>query len=470
MASPTPATHSERQKMAIVGLVIGLVVATALIALEIGQTGNGVSVSGLMDAHADNAALWLTDLFPILLGALGWYMTPTATSAGSAPRPSDHDNAENIRKITAARDKAIEASSSKSLFLASMSHELRTPLNAIIGYSEMMREDLEDEVELDATDLVRVSTAARHLLELINNILDLSKIEVGKMSIVLEPISMTSLILEVETTVSPLSTRRNNIFELDIDPSVKIIRGDHMRVRQILINLLGNSFKFTENGTVTLRVFLEAADGFDWVLLRVEDTGIGMNPEQVKRLFKEYTQANSNIKREYGGTGLGLAISERLAELMGGRIEVSSTLGKGSQFTLRLPMPDTLKDGRPIDSEPAEGCVLIIDDDPVIANVERLLKREGFSILSAKSRDEAFAMASERMVHTILLDIALDSGGGWEVLEELAVHDATQGIPVVVASVEDVAERAHALGAAAFLPKPLSNAEVVSAMRRYRAS
>ncbi len=471
MAAPPPTTSTERRTAAGLGMGIGLVVAVALIGLEVRQGGIGWSLEALVTAHTSNAALWLTDLLPVLLGVLAWHVVPAPQAAPAAiARLPDDDHAETIAKLAAARDKAVEASNSKSLFLASMSHELRTPLNAIIGYSEMMREDLADEVELDASDLIRVSTAARHLLELINNILDLSKIEVGKMSILLEPIEVRALVTEVETTIRPLAEKRRNTFVLDVEPSIVRIRGDHMRVRQILINLLGNSFKFTEAGTVTLRIRVEAADGFDWVLLQVQDTGIGMTPEQSASLFQEYTQATSDIKRNFGGTGLGLAISKRLAELMGGRIEVASEPGVGSTFTLRLPMPDTLRDGSPVDSQPAEGCVLVIDDDPVIGNVIRVLKREGFSILSASTGAEAFALASERMVHTILLDIAMDSGRGWKILQELAVDEATQGIPVVVASVEDEAERAHALGAAAFLPKPMSNAAIVSAMRRYRAT
>ncbi len=243
--------------------------------------------------------------------------------------------------LTIARDKAEEVSRTKSAFLANMSHELRTPLNAIIGYSEMLQEDVTDLGHTDlVADLVKIHSAGRHLLGLINDILDLSKIEAGKMTIHVEPFNVTTLLQEVAATAVPLVEKNNNRLVIKAADDLGEMRSDVTRVRQVLLNLLSNAAKFTLDGTLTLAARREAgSDGAlsDTLVFAVNDTGIGMTPEQLDKLFQPFTQADSSTTRKYGGTGLGLAISRRFCQMMGGDVDAASEYGKGSTFTVRLP-------------------------------------------------------------------------------------------------------------------------------------
>jgi len=249
---------------------------------------------------------------------------------------------ENARLYAAAqeaREAAEAANRAKSTFLASMSHELRTPLNAIIGYSEMLAEDFEDEEGLRefAPDLHKIRAAGRHLLALINDVLDLSKIEAGKMELYLETFEISHLIEDVVSTVGPLVERKGNTLEVHHASDPGAMHADLIKVRQGLFNLLSNAAKFTEQGAITLDVGRETEDGAEWVTFRVSDTGIGMTPEQMARLFQAFSQADTSTTRRYGGTGLGLAITKRFCQMMGGDITVESEAGVGSTFTIRLP-------------------------------------------------------------------------------------------------------------------------------------
>ena len=246
---------------------------------------------------------------------------------------------ENIRLFDEIQDKSrqlAEASQHKSQFLANMSHELRTPLNAVIGVSEMLREDAEA-AKQDLEPLDRVLGAARHLLALINDILDLSKIEAGRMELNLDTFALPPLIDEVVKTIEPLAAKNGNQVAVDCDAALGVIHADQMRLRQTLLNLMSNANKFTEKGTVTIAARQKQENGRDWVTLSVADTGIGMTPEQMDKLFQEFSQASSKTASKYGGTGLGLVISQRFCQMMGGDITVASDLGKGSVFTVRLP-------------------------------------------------------------------------------------------------------------------------------------
>jgi len=452
------------------GSAVGFVVAVGALLLDVQLNQRGFTPSGLLSAHADNPALWVTALMPIQLGVLAWALTrssPTPppepsrkrTPAGTRPRMVPATQLEQAEK---AREEAVRASHSKSLFLASMSHELRTPLNAIIGYSEMMREDVDAGMSAEPADLVRVSTAARHLLQLINNILDLSKIGAGKMSVVLEPVIVNALFEEVSATVGPLATKNGNTFKTEIRERIHKVQGDHMRLRQVLINLLGNAFKFTKDGTVTLSVDVESQDGFEWALFQVTDTGIGMTATQIERLFSEYAQADSGIKREFGGTGLGLSISQRLSEMMGGRIEVESVAGKGSTFTLRLPLPEQMK-VTPARLRSMRGLrVLVMDDDPVIETVLRRLRREGVDVHAVRTADDGRELAAGQEFDVIVLDVQLGGSEGWKLLEELGKGH----VPVVVASVEDDFDRRNRFGTAAFVQKPVDYDGLLAAIQR----
>jgi signal transduction histidine kinase len=246
---------------------------------------------------------------------------------------------ENVRLFDEIQDKSrqlAEASQHKSQFLANMSHELRTPLNAIIGVSEMLREDAEA-LKQDTEPLDRVLGAARHLLALINDILDLSKIEAGRMDLQLEQFVLAALIADVVKTIEPLAAKNANQVAVSRDSAIGTLHADQMRLRQALLNLMSNANKFTERGTITVDACQRHENGRDWVTIAVADTGIGMAPEQMGKLFQEFSQASSTTASKYGGTGLGLAISRRFCQMMGGDITVASEPGRGSTFSIRLP-------------------------------------------------------------------------------------------------------------------------------------
>jgi len=246
---------------------------------------------------------------------------------------------ENVRLFDEIQDKSrqlAEASQHKSQFLANMSHELRTPLNAIIGVTEMLREDA-DALKQDTEPLDRVLGAARHLLALINDILDLSKIEAGRMELHLETFALVPIIQDVAKTIEPMATKNGNRLVIDCTADLGTIHADQTRFRQSLLNLTSNANKFTEKGTITIAAHEERENGRDWITLAVADTGIGMTPEQMGKLFQEFSQASSTTASKYGGTGLGLAISRRFCQMMGGDITVESEPGRGSTFTIRLP-------------------------------------------------------------------------------------------------------------------------------------
>ena len=263
---------------------------------------------------------------------------------------------QNVRLFDEIQDKSrqlAEASRHKSQFLANMSHELRTPLNAIIGVSEMLREDAEA-LKQDTEPLDRVLGAGRHLLALINDILDLSKIEAGRMELVLSSFPLAPLIADVVKTVKSLAAKNSNTVTVHCDAASGTMHADQMRLRQALLNLLSNANKFTEKGAITIAAQQGQETGRNWVTISVADTGIGMTPEQMAKLFQEFSQADASTTRKYGGTGLGLAISKRFCQMMGGDITVESEPGRGSTFTIRLPrIADAPKEAMAPDQAPA---------------------------------------------------------------------------------------------------------------------
>lgn len=245
---------------------------------------------------------------------------------------------ERTRELARASAEAEEANRAKSRFLASMSHELRTPLNAIIGYSEMLQEEMSDLGE-DAfgPDLRKIQAAGKHLLSLINDILDLSKIEAGKMDLNLESFNISALIQDVVMMISPLVERNGNKLKLSPADGLGLMHGDSTRMRQILYNLLSNASKFTKDGIISLEASRTSLDGSEWIQIVVRDTGIGMTPEQMGKLFMAFTQADTTISKKFGGTGLGLALCKRFCQMMGGEITAESEYGKGSAFIVRIP-------------------------------------------------------------------------------------------------------------------------------------
>ncbi len=240
------------------------------------------------------------------------------------------------RRRQAENQQLESASQHKSQFLANMSHELRTPLNAIIGVSEMLREDAEA-LKQDTEPLDRVLGAGRHLLALINDILDLSKIEAGRMELALTTFALAPLIDDVVKTIEPLAAKNSNRVSVNCDAAIGTVHADQMRLRQALLNLMSNANKFTDRGTIAIDARQRHENGRGWITLAVKDTGIGMTPDQMAKLFQEFSQASSATASKYGGTGLGLVISRRFCQMMGGDITVESELGRGSTFTIRLP-------------------------------------------------------------------------------------------------------------------------------------
>jgi CheY-like chemotaxis protein/anti-sigma regulatory factor (Ser/Thr protein kinase) len=370
------------------------------------------------------------------------------------------------------------ASQHKSQFLANMSHELRTPLNAIIGVTEMLLEDARDlkrEDEIEPLD--RVLRAARHLLALINDILDLSKIEAGRMELHLESFPLAPHIEDVVKTIEPMTARNGNRVVVDCAADVGTIHADQTRFRQALLNLASNANKFTENGTVTIAAREQRSDGREWVSVAVTDTGIGMNAEQMGRLFQEFSQADSSTTRRYGGTGLGLAISRRFCRMMGGDITVESEPGKGSTFTIRVPRIVRLD--QPMAAQPQvrpvptaavlrqAPCVLVVDDDPTVRElVARHLERAGFAVATAKGGQEALRLARELRPAAMTLDIMMPDLDGWTVLAAMKGDPSLAGIPVVLMTILEEKNRGYALGAADYLVKPVDRGKLIETLRK----
>jgi GAF domain-containing protein/DNA-binding response OmpR family regulator len=391
---------------------------------------------------------------------------------------------ENVRLFEEIQDKSRqleEASKHKSQFLASMSHELRTPLNAIIGVTEMLLEDARDfkrEDELEPLD--RVLRAARHLLALINDILDLSKIEAGRMELHLESFPLVPAIEDVAKTVEPMATQNANRTVIDCSPDLGAIHADQTRFRQALLNLASNANKFTENGTVTIAARAQQLDSREWITIAVTDTGIGMTEEQMGRLFQEFSQADASTSRKYGGTGLGLAISRHFCRLMGGDVTAESKLGEGSTFTIRLPRIvesiETLptqdpsearaEPVHPIAEDAEEPLVLVVDDDATVRElVVRHLERAGFAAVAARGGHEGLRLVRELRPAAVTLDIMMPDLDGWTVLAAIKGDPALADIPVVLMSIVDQKNRGYALGAADYLVKPVDRAKLVATLR-----
>jgi PAS domain S-box-containing protein len=388
----------------------------------------------------------------------------------------------DITELLLARREAEAANSAKSQFLASMSHELRTPLNAIIGYSEMLQEEVADLGQTAlAPDLEKIRTAGRHLLSLINDILDLSKIEAGKLELYLEPFDVEAVVREVATTVTPLVEKNGNRLEVRCADGIGMMHSDLTRTRQVLLNLLSNACKFTTGGAITLAAERERpADGTgDWLVFRVSDTGIGMTPEQLAKLFEAFTQADASTSRHYGGTGLGLAITRRFCRMMGGDVNVASIAGRGSTFTVRLPASPGERREAPAapaaDAADAggaapSGTLLVIDDDPEArALMQRFLGKEGFRILEAADGPTGLLLARELKPDVITLDVLMPGMDGWEVLSALKDDPELAAIPVVLATIVDEEHLGFALGAAEYLTKPIDRERLIAVLDRYKS-
>ena len=396
------------------------------------------------------------------------YLMYRHTRSESGLRAAYHRVAEMTGGLTKARDDAIRANRAKSNFLANVSHELRTPLNAIIGYSEMLAEDAEDEGRDSAVaDLQKIHGAGRHLLTLINDVLDLSKIEAGKMELYLEHFEIRSVLDTVVTTVTPLVGRNGNTLVTDLAAELGTMHGDMTRLRQILLNLLSNASKFTERGTIRLRAERARDADREWLVCAVSDTGIGMTEEQLGRLFQAFAQAEASTAARFGGTGLGLIISRSFAEMMGGRIDVTSTVGEGTTFTVRVPLRPVAppREATRTDGEDSSPTVLVIDDEATARDlVRRLLEREGFRVLEAADGASGLALARAESPALITLDVLMPGMDGWAVLGALKQEATTSAIPVIMVSVLDEQQMGFALGAADYVTKPVERARLLAAI------
>lgn len=378
-------------------------------------------------------------------------------------------------EIEQARDAALEASRSKSRFLANMSHELRTPLNAIIGYAEMVAEDAEaigEAVFVD--DLLKIRKAGEHLLALINDVLDISKIEAGAVQLHLESFDVRTAVSGVVATIDPLAREKKNTLTVDYGEDLGTMRADLTKLRQTLLNLLSNACKFTDGGQVALGVRKVEEEGQSMLRFEIRDTGIGIGAEQLGRLFRPFVQADASTTRKYGGTGLGLAISQRFCQMMGGRIEVRSEPGKGSTFTVSLPRTVEEEDPGassillPEPSNASRRRVLVVDDDPTIRDLlGRSLRKNGFAVDAAENGVRGLKAVRERRPDAIVLDVMMPELDGWGVLTELKADPKTSHIPVVLLTIVDKSDVGFALGAVDFLMKPVQIDRLTAVLRRH---
>ncbi|PIQ95452.1 MAG: hybrid sensor histidine kinase/response regulator [Nitrospinae bacterium CG11_big_fil_rev_8_21_14_0_20_56_8] len=408
--------------------------------------------------------------------------------------------------LVIAKEEAEAAARAKSEFLANMSHEIRTPLNAILGYGEILQYECK-KLNLNEflDDLKSIESAGRHLLSLINDVLDISKIQAGRMDFHFETFRVIDLVDDVISTIRIHASKNDNALEVFYEGLLDTMVSDPARVRQILINLLGNACKFTHGGSITLKVSRKMDGDLDCIYFSVADTGIGIHPDKIDSLFHEFSQGDSSTTRKYGGTGLGLVISRRLSEMLGGDILVRSQHQMGSTFTLWLPVDGAMtREGRKqavrksledqhiflhrgesggvASSTPAKALkqeeekdrresVVVIDSDPLVCDlVRRFLEKEGVRVETATRGDEGIKWVQKIQPDLIVLDVMLAELEGWQTLERLKADPHVSSIPVVVLTLLDEKEKALSEGASEFLNKPLDWDKFLSIFKKYRKS
>jgi PAS domain S-box-containing protein len=407
---------------------------------------------------------------------------------GLMRRKRDEETLRQMNEeLSLARDRALEANRTKSTFVANMSHELRTPLNAIIGYSEMLQEDAAllglDDFE---NDLQKIYRSGKHLLDLINDILDMTKIEAGKLEIYYDDFDVPMLIWEASHTIQPLLLKNNNHLDIECDQHLGEIRADMTRLRQVLLNVLSNACKFTKSGVIKIQVARQNSVLGEVFCFTISDTGIGISPENLQKLFQPFNQADSSTTRQYGGSGLGLAISHRLCQLMSGDINVISELGIGSTFTICLPVDceDASKkppkqnslsspihlpqqSDSPLQKHPS---ILVIAGDSMLhQSTHSYLHHLGVSLYSASNTEDGMQLVYQILPDAIILDMQTPSMNGWEVLKELKSQPLTSGIPIILLAINDESPESYGVEANDYLFKPIDRDRLITIIGKYRA-
>ena len=364
-------------------------------------------------------------------------------------------------------DKLREVDKLKSQFLANMSHELRTPLNSIIGFSRVILKGIDGPItEVQEQDLNAINSAGQHLLHLINDILDISKIEAGRMELTFEDhVDIADLINSVLPTGTGLLKDKPIRLDVAIPPGLPPVRADVTRIRQVLINFISNAAKFTEDGAITISADMRSnPDGSPELFIKVTDTGIGISPEDQKKLFLPFSQVDASPTRKTGGSGLGLSISRLLVEMHNGRIGVESDAGKGSTFYFTLPVSQSDIESH---KKASDRCILAIDDDLKVINLyDRFLKEQGFWIYPLTDASKAVEKVSEIQPFAVLLDILMPSQDGWSALHELKNNPATRQIPVIICSILEEGEKGFSLGVADYLAKPIREEDLLGTLAR----
>jgi len=382
------------------------------------------------------------------------------------------ENARLYQEAMETAERLAEMDRLKTQFLANMSHELRTPLNTIIGFSRVILKGIDGPItEQQRVDLTSIYNNGQHLLGLINDILDISRIEAGKLELIFEPVDLRQIIDGVMSTAVALVRDKPIKLEQDVDPELPTVRADGTRVRQVILNLLANAAKFTEEGQITLR----ANANKEHVIISVHDTGIGISPEDQAILFQEFSQVDASATRRAGGAGLGLAISRHLVEMHSGRIWVESEPGVGSTFTFTLPVagPEAEWIEEPkalagLTISPDRKLILAVEDDGgVITLYKRYLEKHGYQIVGLGEGEQAVRWARELSPYAIILDVLLPDKDGWAILEELKSSRETRQIPLIVCTiVSDGEARALSIGAADYLIKPILEEDLLHSLER----